>query len=118
MIQRMPLNNRTVAMDITDWRKKIDEIDRRLVELLNERARCATEIGRIKLLNGKPVQEISREEEVLRNVVELNRGPLGENALREIFKKIVEEVRQMQQKLIQSEQDSLQPLPTNRDSKK
>ena len=26
-------------MDIADWRKKIDELDRRLVELLSERAR-------------------------------------------------------------------------------
>ena len=32
-------------MDIADWRKKIDELDRRLVELLSERARAAVEIG-------------------------------------------------------------------------
>jgi chorismate mutase len=35
-------------MDIADWRKKIDELDRRLVELLNERAQAAHEIGKLK----------------------------------------------------------------------
>ncbi len=35
-------------MTVEDWRSKIDEIDRRLVELLNERSRCVVEIGRIK----------------------------------------------------------------------
>ncbi len=35
-------------MDIADWRKKIDDLDRRLVELLSDRARAAVEIGRLK----------------------------------------------------------------------
>ena len=35
-------------MNIDDWRRRIDEIDRQLVTLLNERSRCAMEIGRIK----------------------------------------------------------------------
>ena len=35
-------------MDIADWRKKIDELDSRLVDLLNERAQAAREIGRLK----------------------------------------------------------------------
>ena len=35
-------------MDIADWREKIDELDRRLVELLSERAHAAVEIGRLE----------------------------------------------------------------------
>ena len=35
-------------MSVEDWRRKIDEIDRKLVELLNERSQCVLEIGRIK----------------------------------------------------------------------
>jgi len=35
-------------MDIADWRKKIDGVDGRLVELLNERAGAAREIGCLK----------------------------------------------------------------------
>src|SRR5581483_4063860 len=36
------------TMEISDWRKQIDEIDPKLVELLNQRATAAREIGRIK----------------------------------------------------------------------
>ena len=36
------------SMDIADWRKKIDEIDQKLVEILNQRAQAAQEIGRLK----------------------------------------------------------------------
>jgi chorismate mutase len=36
------------GMDIADWRKKIDELDLKLVELLSERAECAHEIGKLK----------------------------------------------------------------------
>ncbi len=35
-------------MDIADWRKKIDDLDRKLVQLINERATCAVEIGKLK----------------------------------------------------------------------
>ena len=90
-------------MDIADWRKKIDEIDRRLVELLNERARCVAEIGRIKRQNGLPIQEPNREQEVLRQVLEANRGPLDDAALRRVFERIVEEGRSLQRRLAESE---------------
>ena len=39
-------------MDISDWRKKIDELDRKLVELLSQRAQAAHEIGKLKRQRG------------------------------------------------------------------
>jgi len=89
-------------MDIADWRKKIDDIDRRLVELLNERARCAVEIGRIKLQNGLPIQEPKREEEVFRHAFEANGGPLGNDALQRLFERIVDEGRALQKRLFEA----------------
>lgn len=100
-------------MDIADWRKKIDEIDRRLVELLNERARCVAEIGRIKRQNGLPIQEPNREQEVLRHVLEANQGPLEDAALRRVFERIVEEGRSLQRRL--SEAESQGEIPKKRD---
>ncbi len=55
-------------MDIADWRKKIDELDRRLVELLSERARAAVEIGRLKRNTNLPIYEPERERIVFENV--------------------------------------------------
>ena len=93
-------------MDIADWRKKIDEIDRRLVRLLNDRASCVLEIGKIKRQNGLPIRESNREEEVLRHALEANRGPLDDDAIRRVFEHIVREGRGVQQKLFeQAERD-------------
>jgi chorismate mutase-like protein len=83
-------------MDIADWRKKIDEIDRSLVRLLNERARCVVEIGKIKRHNGLPIHEPAREQEVLRHALEANQGPLADDALQRVFERIVDEGRSLQ----------------------
>ena len=86
-------------MDISGWRKKIDEIDRSLVALLNERARCVVEIGKIKRQNGLPIHEPSREQEVLRLALQANHGPLGDEAIRRVFESIVHEGRSLQHSL-------------------
>ena len=52
-------------MSIEDWRRRIDEIDRRLVQLLNERSRCVIEIGRIKHSTGEALYQPDREKNVL-----------------------------------------------------
>jgi chorismate mutase-like protein len=88
------------TMDIADWRRKIDELDRELVRLLNERARCAAEIGKLKHQNGLPILEPRREQEVLQHALEANAGPLDHEALRRVFRQIVEEMRRLEQQLV------------------
>ena len=63
-------------MDIEDWRKKIDELDRTLVALISERARAAVEIGKLKRNTSMPIYEPDRERIVFQNVQEANPGPL------------------------------------------
>jgi chorismate mutase len=86
-------------MDIADWRKKIDELDRELVRLLNERARCVLDIGQIKRTNSLPIQEPRREREVFQNTLQVSTGPLEGGALQRIFQQIVEECRDLQREL-------------------
>jgi chorismate mutase len=83
-------------MDIADWRKKIDELDRRLVELLSERARAAVEIGRLKSNTNLPIYEPERERIVFGNVQEMNRGPLPGRDLVRIYERIMEVMRNIQ----------------------
>ncbi len=83
-------------MDISDWRKKIDEIDLQLVRLLNERAKCVLEIGAIKKLLGLPVHEPQREREILENVTRANGGPLDQEAVKRLFERIIDEGRSIQ----------------------
>jgi chorismate mutase len=83
-------------MDIADWRKKIDELDIRLVELLNERARAAQEIGKLKRNTNLPIYEPDREKTIYENVRKINRGPLPDHELRHVYERIIDVMRNIQ----------------------
>ena len=83
-------------MDIEDWRKRIDELDRKLVELLNQRAQCAVEIGRLKRNTNLPVYEPDREKIILENVCHANRGPLSDDDLRRVYERMIDVMRTIQ----------------------
>ncbi len=82
--------------DVADWRKRIDEIDRQLVKLLNERSKCAVEIGHIKKALKVATWQPEREAEILRNVVTANDGPLDDAAIRRLFERIIDEARSLE----------------------
>ena len=84
-------------MDITDWRTRIDEVDRRILELLNERARYVLELAPLKRRDAVPVREPKREAEVFANLESLNEGPLTNQAVRGVFERIMEIMRGVQQ---------------------
>jgi chorismate mutase-like protein len=90
-------------MDIADWRKKIDELDLRLVELLNERAKAAREIGRLKRNTRMPIYEPEREKTIFQNVLQANQGPLPDNELRHVYERIIDVMRNIQKLEIQPE---------------
>jgi chorismate mutase len=83
-------------MDIADWREKIDELDRRLVQLLSERARAAQEIGRLKRDTSLPIYEPDRERIVFENVQKINQGPLEGRDLVRIYERIMDVMRNIQ----------------------
>ena len=87
-------------MDISDWRKKIDELDRRLVELLSQRAQAAHEIGKLKRVAGMAIYEPDREQAVFNNVRHANPGPLPDHDLLNIYERIMDIMRQIQQQEI------------------
>jgi chorismate mutase len=78
------------------FRRRIDELDERLVRLLNERAGCALSIGRLKQTLGLEIYQPEREREVLRHVRELNGGPLDEQAIVRLFERIIDENRRLE----------------------
>jgi chorismate mutase len=87
-------------MDIEDWRKKIDDLDRKLVALLSERARAAVEIGRLKRNTNLPIYEPDRERIVFENVQEANHGPLPSRDLVRIYERIIDVMRNIQKEEI------------------
>ena len=83
-------------MDIADWRKRIDELDLKLVELLSERAQCAHEIGKLKRDSSMPIYEPDREKIIFDNIARHNSGPLSERQLRQIYERLIDVMRQIQ----------------------
>lgn len=83
-------------MDIEGWRDRIDALNDRLLALLNERAECALEIGRLKQKMGQPIYAPEREAAVVRHLKRLNGGPLTDDAVQRIFEAIMQESRQLE----------------------
>ena len=81
---------------IADIRRRMDELDSRLVALLNERARCAGEIGELKQALGLEVYQPDREIEVLNHVRSRNGGPLDAEAITRLFERIIDEARRLE----------------------
>ncbi|MDP6380977.1 MAG: prephenate dehydratase [Phycisphaerae bacterium] len=77
-------------MNLQDFRQKIDEIDRRLVQLMNERAKAAIEIGKLKDQSGASGPYVpEREQDVFSKVLSANEGPLSDNTLKSVWKELM-----------------------------
>ncbi|HYZ85910.1 MAG TPA: chorismate mutase [Bryobacteraceae bacterium] len=87
---------------LSEFRDKIDDIDRGILQLLNERTSIVECIGAIKREQAMPVYEPRREDEVYRNVTLHNRGPLPPDAVKRIFERIIDEMRTLQKQRMQS----------------
>lgn len=83
-------------MDIEYWRKEIDEIDSELLRLLNMRAQLALKVGVLKKEADLPFCDPVRERSVLQRLQDLNAGPLGQNAVERLFRRIIRESRRLE----------------------
>ncbi len=81
---------------LTQCRVRIDDVDRRILALLNERTQTVEEIGRIKRSARMPIYEPKREDQVYENIVENNCGPLSGDAVKRVFERIIDEMRKVQ----------------------
>jgi len=81
---------------LEECRRQIDELDIRILSLLNQRTRIVEEIGRVKETLHFPIYEPKREDEVFANVTGHNGGPLSSAAVRRVFERIIDEMRTVQ----------------------
>jgi chorismate mutase/prephenate dehydratase len=86
-------------MHVAELRKKIDKLDRRLVSLLNARARVAVQIGQLKQESAGDVYVPAREKAVLACVRRANRGPLGREAIDSIYREIMSSARALERQV-------------------
>lgn len=83
-------------MDIEDWRVRIDEVDLKILGLLNQRADYSLEIGEIKQRRHLPIYVPEREKQIYDRLEQLNSGPLSNAAVRRLFERIIDESRRLE----------------------
>lgn len=86
---------------LAECRVLIDEVDRKLLALLNERTRIVEEIGLVKQNLTLPIYEPKREEQVFQNITAHNEGPLPNDAVKRVFERIIDEMRSVQKQRMQ-----------------
>jgi chorismate mutase-like protein len=90
------MTKEAAAERLEEYRRNIDRIDLQLLALLNERTRIVEKIGAVKEEFSLPVYEPKREDQVFRNVIEHNNGPLPPEAVKRIFERVIDEMRTLQ----------------------
>ncbi len=74
--------------EIQELRKKVDEVDDQILELLNQRATLVIEIGKIKATKNKEFYAPKREQEIYQRLIQQNRGPFPVHGIRSVFREI------------------------------
>ncbi len=80
-------------------RREIDQLDRDLVRLINQRGEIARQIGQIKAENGESIYAPAREDEVLRKVASRSKGPISKECIRAIFRELISGSRALEKSL-------------------
>ena len=84
------------SMNIADWRRRTDELDQKLVALLNERAAAPHGIGCLKRQTDMPIYEPDREKEIFQNIRRANHGPLPDREFIQLYERIIDVMREIQ----------------------
>lgn len=86
-------------MELKDLRIRIDEIDDKILEMLNNRAEIVLEIGRLKQNGDMTIYHPDREEEICNRLVSQNKGILPDKAVSSIYREIISGCRSLESPL-------------------
>lgn len=87
-------------MTLNDHRRRVDELDRELVRLLNRRAQMSIQLGELKRGAGLPLRDDARERDIVERALRANPGPLDQQALETIFQRILDESRRVTSEIL------------------
>lgn len=99
-----------MVVDLKESRAKIDEIDKEIVRLFEERMDVATDVAAYKRSTGKKVLDPAREEEKINSLTALTDNEFNKMAVEELFRQIMSISRKYQYKVLGSETDSQLPF--------
>src|SRR4029453_2398130 len=88
-----------VPMNLDDWRSRINDLDNQILQLLNQRAEAALQVGDLKRRQDAPIYAPEREAEILRRLGETGAGPLAPAAISAIWREILSACRALESSL-------------------
>src|SRR5436190_17270093 len=86
-------------MDLADWRSRINDLDNQILNLLNQRAEAALQIGHLKRRQGTPSYVPEREAEILRALSARNAGPLPADSIAAVWREVLSSCRALEEPL-------------------
>ena len=90
------MSNNQEGQSLEKLRSRIDELDSELLKLLNKRAKCVIEIGKIKQKQKKDVLVPLREKELLDRLRKVNKGPMTDAMVIYLFQQIIDTLKDLQ----------------------
>ena len=92
------------AQELDKLRQQIDSLDKQIQELINQRAQCAQDVAEVKQKYASPGEKVvfyrpEREAQVLRKVMDRNRGPLGDESMARLFREIMSQCLALEEPL-------------------
>jgi chorismate mutase/prephenate dehydratase len=81
---------------VSSFRNELDQIDREILAAINRRGAVAQKIGQLKQADGQSVYDVQRESKILQQTVANNSGPLGDEAVRAVFRELISGTRAVQ----------------------
>ena len=91
-----PNVGKDVADRMEEYRQRIDQLDKNIIQLLNARAESALDLGRLKESAGLETYQPDREIAVLAHARGVNAGPLDAGAITRLFERIIDENRRLE----------------------
>lgn len=79
---------------------EVDALDLKIVELLSQRVKHASEIGKIKHANGADYYDPTREAQVMAKVCALNPGPILDSTIRSVYREVISGSISLEKKLV------------------
>ena len=83
-------------MSLDDLRNQIDSVDEKILDALNERARLAIEVGKIKQSTNSVYYVPEREKAVFEKLAKLNKGPLSDTDTKHIYREVISAIRALE----------------------
>ncbi|MDP8258315.1 MAG: prephenate dehydratase [Candidatus Aadella gelida] len=75
--------------NLNDFRKDINQIDSKIIELINKRGKASYEIGEIKKNRKQPIYSPDRESQVYARITSKNNGPIPDKSIEAVYREIM-----------------------------